>query len=279
MVYHEFRSSFLMIGLLVAAVTSFAGGQDALDKAEKLFNKRGESLGAIEDAKEAYWRILQNKREEHAVKTVALDRFARLSVFQGEIAKEKFAVREPGKIFKKCIEATDTIKEKVKKGYAQSAEYVYWRTLCMGLWAANASNFEIIRNAKMMTKFDSLLKDGLEKYSTFDEHGFERMLAGVFLRSKGVSGFNFYNPERALSTINGALRNGTNNYMGYVMQAEALIALHRNIEAIQVLTKAKENLEARLILSSDDRNALPPVLMAENIMFLEHIKRQLDQLK
>lgn len=262
----------VLVALLVSfSNASFAGGKDLMRKADALFETRGESQSAIHEAKSLYLKVIKDKHEASDMRRVALDRYSRLAVFEGEVAKENFRVKDAAKIFKDCIDVTDNLSS--KKIQDAPVEFVYWRSMCIGLWAANASKTEVVMNMGRIKEMDTLIEHGQKQHRSFDGYGFNRMLAGKYVRSKALTVLNLYQPALSLDYIEEAIAHGCDNYMNYILKAEALEALGRPALAVQALEFGIAELKSKI-----ENNRVPSDLIAENIVFLSKMYRHLEKL-
>lgn len=255
-------SSLWLTLVIVFSGNILAGGAEELKKAEALFERRGEGVAAIHGAKDIYLKLIKDKRQSNQIRKIALDRYGRLAIFEGEIAKDDLKVSTVTKIFNDCLDATDYLSP--KKIGEISPEHTYWRAMCIGLWANNASNTEIGFHIGRAKEIEKLVKLGRKEFRTFDGYGFNRILAGIYLRSntRAFAALKLYQPEKALALIDEALVNGTNNYMDYVLKGEALIALGKYQEAREALQKGIDELKDKL-----DKGSIVKLVEVENHSF------------
>lgn len=263
--------SILLAIVASFSTISFSSGMETMKKANALFDRRGEDLDAVHRAKSLYYKIIKDKRESNKLRRCALDRYARLVVFEGEVAQERFDVKDPAKLFRECIEVTEYLNP--KNMGEMTPEYTYWRAMCIGLWAASASKVEITTHLGRLSELKSLNTYGMEHFREFDGFGFNRILAGMHLRSKALAVLNLYNPDESLKLINESLEEGCDSYMTYILKAEALDALSQRATAIETLEKAIVELKGKM-----SRDAIPWHLTAENQIFLMKMYELLEGL-
>lgn len=263
--------SVLTCSLILASTVS---AHEKLDEAYGHYQMRDEKHKSIKDAKEIYFEVLKDNHETLEHRRTALDKYARLTVFEGEVGRSLFDVsnKDAARAFDKCIEATDYLNPKKIK--TEIPEYIYWRAMCIGLWAANVNPGKLIFKASRVKELSALLAIGLEKYDDFDGFGFKRIQAGMLIRSKFLSAFDLYHPDQAIDIINKSLKNGTDIFMTYILKAEAQGALGQDREAQQTLEDAEKLLVKRLA-----ERSIPTDLVAENKMFLQQIRNQRQKLQ
>ncbi len=265
----------LLLALVIVLSSSVFANDANLKEANSLFAKRGESHKNVKEAKKLYLNIVKEKKEKMDTRKLALDRFARLAVFEGHIAKEKFGVTDSDsvKIFEECIEATSQLKPKGKED--PSPEYAYWRAMCIGLWGANESN--PVMFGYHLTRLDemySLIKQNAESQTEFDGYGWNRFRAGMYIRSKFLRLVNLYDPKASLILIDTVLANKCDNYMSYILKAEAQIELGRNDEAKETLNEGIAGLKKR---TAED--SVEMLYAAENVFFLVHMEEMLAKMQ
>ncbi len=261
----------LLLMMSIANVAS-ASSVEKLS-ADARFDRRGESVEDIHKAKETYLKIIKSKKESLELRREALDRYGRLTVFEGEVAKERFQPKKLSDMFKTCIEVTDLLSPKKIDG-DMVPEHAYWRAMCIGLWAANASMGDIVLHMGRISEMQTLINIGMRRFPTFDGYGFNRMLAGIYVRSgEGFASRQYFKPAEALELITVATLHGTDNYMDYILQAEALVALKRKEEAKTCLIEAIAELKSRF-----EARDIPAMLLAENQIFLKKMCELLAEL-
>lgn len=273
MTYSQFRY-VLTLGIVFACSSaSFAHGE--LDKAYKLFQKRADGVDNITSAKKIYERLIKDSHEKLEVRKEAMDKYARLAVFQGEVGRKIYNIKgkAASSIFSDCIKVSDYLSP--SKIGSDTPEYTYWRALCIGLWADNNSNpLKLVSKMGRINELKNLVELGQKQYKKFDGYGFNRMEAGMYVRSKGLTVLNLYHPERSLSLIDESIAQGTDVYMSYVLKAEALIALNRSNDAKATLKSAIEDLTRRLKQSD-----IPVDWVAENKIFLQKMEKMYRNIK
>jgi hypothetical protein len=260
--------------MAVVVISSSAvaiAGNEYLQEADPLFAARGESHSNVERAKKLYLKVVKDKSEYKSTRKLALDRYARLAVFEGEVNREAFGVKDSAKVFKKCIDVTEHLNP--KSIGERSAEYTYWRAMCIGLWAAHASKPDIGFHFTRIAELKSLIEFGTEHYGTFDGFGFDRMLAGIYVRGRSVPLVNIFQPEEAIELIDAAIINGCDNYMNYILKGEALIALNRIELARKTLAKGINELTEKLA-----KGPMPVLSGAENAVFLTKMQNLLNSI-
>lgn len=250
-----------------------ADGNADLAKAYQFYQKRGDGIENITAAKKIYMDLLKDSHQSREIRKEALDRFARLSVFQGEIAAHvyKTTAKDASKIFEGCIDATNYLNPKTLG--EETAQYVYWRALCIGLWAANTSKTKVLLKPGRIREMTNLIEMGQKKYPQYDGYGFNRIQAGMYIRSKFLTAFNLYHPDKAVQLLDQSLAN-TDIYMSYILKSEALVAMNQIEEAIRSLQFGINELEARL-----NRSDIPDDLLIENEIFLVKMRYALMELK
>lgn len=259
---------FIFIGI-VLSTPSIARNRNNLATAEKYFNQRGEGIEKIHEGKKIYLNLIKNSYQDLATRRIALDRYTRLTVLEAELGKQQFKIKNAAKIFNTCLETTDYLSpENIGEILP---EYVYWRAICLGLWGANASITKLVWHMGRINELKELVKFGSEHFRTFDSYGFNRILAGMYIRTKALTILNLYHPEKSLELIEEALTNGSDLYFDYLLKAEALEALGRTYEAIELLERSIEELKQRL-----DNNTLPPLVKEENQYFLVMMMQTLE---
>jgi hypothetical protein len=266
MTHLKFCPLFLLWIFGVFASTVFANSD--LDRAYLLFQKRDKDIENIESAKRIYEKVIKDSHAPIQERTQALDKYGRLAAFQGEVGREIYAVqsKDASSIFNDCIKMSDHLSP--NKIGVSTPEYTYWRALCIGLWAANTNSIKVMAKFHRVTDLKSLIKLGQQNFRDFDNFGFNRMEAGIHVRSKGFDPLKLYDPAMALNLIDKNLAMGTDSYFNYILKAEALIALGRTHEAKTCLQFGVDELMHRFAKSNIPVDSIP-----ENKVFLERMKR------
>lgn len=251
------------IALLFALASSLcASNVEDLKQADTLFEVRSRGLDEIHQAKSLYLKIVKDKKAPNEMRTYALDRYGRLAVYEGEVAKVSLGVNDAAEIFRKCLDATDYLRP--KKSSDMTAEYAYWRSMCIGLWAANANKFDITMHVKRVTsELPQLLEIGMQRFRRYDDYGFNRIKAGMYIRSKLLVAFNLYHPEWSLDLLTESIKDGCDNYMTYILLAETFDALGDRARARETLESAIDELKQKMVSGT-----IPSILKAENDVFL-----------
>lgn len=262
----KIRFIFLTFALSLPIIAS---PNVTLEQAEVVFNQRGQGIKAIKDGKKMFLSLLEDKHQPLTTRQKAFDRYARLSVLQAELGKEKNHIKNPVKIFTGCLDASENLNPKTVNKMTQ--EYVYWRSICIGLWASHASVAQIVMHLGRVTEFKSLIKYGLEHFETFDSYGFHRLYAGMYLRSKALTMLNLYHPEKALGLIDVPISKGTTIYLDYLLKAEAMSALGHHQEAISLLAASIIELKQQIV----DKK-LPSDITVESEYFLVMMEQALS---
>ncbi|OPZ24472.1 MAG: hypothetical protein BWZ03_00166 [bacterium ADurb.BinA186] len=122
-----------------------------------------------------------------------------------------------------------------------------------------------------ITELKELVKIGSENFRTFDSYGFNRILAGMYIRTKALTMLNLYHPEKSLELIEEALEHGSDLYLDYLLKAESLEALGRSEEAIELLQSSIEELKDRIA-----NDTLPSLVKEENQYFLVMMTQTLE---
>lgn len=245
----------------------------SLRDAEILFLKRADSVENVHAAKKMYANIITGHHSTEE-RLIAMEMYGRLAVYEGEIAREVLdtSSKKVVQIFDECVDMTDHISpEKIGK---DSAEYTYWRAACIGLWAASVGKLKLLSKTgrSRMSDLQPLIRLGQTKFKAYDGYGFNRIEAGMHIRSKFLVICNLYDPKLSLQLVEEALAVGNDNYMTYILKAETLIALGHLSESRAVLEEGIASLESRLV---DKRNPIPEYLLAENQIFLKRMREQL----
>lgn len=240
-----------------------------LDHARPLFDARGKSVDSIHAAKRIYSKIIANSSKPMEVRREALDKFARLAVFEGEVGRSIFntSKKDAVKIFESCLDATEYLAPSSKKNISQSAEYTYWRAMCIGLWAANASKTKVVMRGGRVVEMRNLIAYGQQNFKSFDGYGFDRIEAGMYMRSKDLSMFGLYRPEKAISLLNEAIDGSNENFMSHILKAEALTILGNYTQALGVLQTAMPILQHKL-----KNGEIPSEIVAESYVFVRAMK-------
>ncbi len=264
-----FISSFL---LALCALTSFnLAHATPYEEAVLLFNNRAQSRETIQSAKDLFLAIITNKNEEQSRRLTSLDYYARLSLYEGEIAKKAWNVKNATAIFEDCISVTEHLSP--KEITTLTPQYTYWRSVCIGLWGANASIPTVYRKRKRIREMNELIAVGLKQFPEYDGYGFDRIQAGMYIRSKYLSLLNLYHPDKALAHVEKSLSHGSNVYIDYLIKADALIALGRKAEAKGALSGGIIELEAKL-----QAGTLSHLVNEENRFFLYQMKKMLQKM-
>lgn len=240
--------------------------------AENLFVNRAHGRDTIHRAKEMYVGIIKDTNEILSLRKAALDRYARLALYEGEIAKKSLGVKNSAEIFNECIDVTHYLSP--SEIHETSAEYTYWRAVCIGLWGSSAKARQVAFHIGRVKELKDLVAIGMDQFRSYDGFGFDRILAGMFVRSKSLSMLNLYHPEKALSHVDESIQRGTDNYIDYLIKADALIALKRKAEAKTVLSAGILELQQKL-----ERGSVPYHLSEENHFFMYQMKKMLEKLE
>jgi hypothetical protein len=262
--------SFQLIGAvsMIFSLNMVAGGQKSFNQAQELFDSRWQGVETIHKAKNQFYELIKNKKESQEIRAAALDRYGRLALLEGEIAKDQFKVDRStaADIFSACLDTAEYLEPKKMK--KTLPEYAYWRAMCLGLWFANSSKAKIAFHLHRVKELTDLVALGMTEFPSFDGWGFHRMLAGIYLRCDTDS--PFYKPEEAFTNREITLANSSNNYMGYILRAEALQALKHPKEAQLTLTNAIGELKGKLM-----RQEIDPLMVVENRLFLTKMNEML----
>lgn len=264
---------FIYLSFFFAA-TSFADVATDLSKAYELFKKRDLGIANIEDSKKIYLSVLKDQKNTMAVKREALDKFGRLSMFEGEVAQSLYRLSQSEAvfIFEQCMDASEELAPRITG--AVFPEYLYWRSWCMIMWAKNAPKMKLMmKGAGMVSEFNDLIELGQQKFPEFDGYGFNRILAGVYSYSLVLKMFGLYQPEQSLKLINQLLSRSTNYYSDYIIKAKALILLNRTEEAKKALREGIDELEIKFAFEK-----IPELVIPDNIMFLRAMRELLAAL-
>lgn len=244
-----------------------------LSRAEELFNKRAIGIEYINRAQNIYQKIIKDKRYLVKDRALALDRYARLSVYKGDLSREMYGVssKEATSLFNKCIDLSSHLSP--RKTGEERAEYYYWRSVCLGMWASSVGMVKLLFNMGRVKEMMSLIKDGQQKFSTYENHGFNRMKAAILIRDESMSKFNLYSPKEALRLIEPCLAGGTDIYMDYIVKAKAQMALDDKRGAKKTVKAGVKELN---YLSYS--NSISEVHMPENIVFKQEMLNMLSVL-
>lgn len=266
-------TTHFLVWFSILLTANGAFSHELLDKAYTEFTQRDQGRAHIKIAKKAYWNVLSNQHEELTDRLEALDKYARLTVYQNEISKKSLGIdnKKAAKAFEKCIKATDYFSP--RKIGKPTAAFTYWRSMCIGLWAANVSSARVIMSAGRIREMSDLVSVGMADYEDFDDYGFGRIQAGMYIRSKMLAMFGLYNPAKAIEIIDRSLAQ-TTIFMSYVLKAEALMELNRKAEALSLLKEAEQTLVLKL-----RNDELPKDLVAENKIFLQTIREEIQRHK
>lgn len=263
----------LSIGsFFIAVTTAFSAlAMSDLQKANELFQKRSHQEH-IHAAKAIYQSIIKDKQAALADRKEALVRYARLSIFEGAVARDLFNMddKKASVIFKTCIEMTDYLSPKKIK--QDTAEYTYWRATCIGLRLANINPVKAAFHLGDVKEIQELIKIGQQKFPQYDGYGFDRMEAGLLYKSESLSILKLYNPQKALELINKVINNGTDIYMTYVLKAEILHRLKMTQQAIETLDVGIAELNARFT-----NNSIPQDVIYENMIFMNNMNTLRNQ--
>jgi hypothetical protein len=273
MVHKIFPSFYLSFLLFLVSSLVLANGDKRIIKAWELFQKRAENKEAIIAAKGIYFELIKDKGVSLNIRREALEKFARLSIYEGEVGREKsLSNKGAAHIFETCIKATDYLSP--KKISQKVPEYTYWRAMCLGLWGANSSMGKVLFKVHRISELRNLIKEGQKRFKDYDNHGFNLIEAGFHCRSKFLTAFDLFHPEKSIELIDESLLYPIDNYMSYILKAEVLMMMHKIDEAKFTLRVGIEELSSRL-----KKNSIPSYVLEENKIFLKKMKDQLAKLK
>ncbi|HXW52901.1 MAG TPA: hypothetical protein VEL47_02220 [Myxococcota bacterium] len=245
--------------------------QTDMEKANALFAERESNVKSISAAKEIYVKIIKSNKMSLATRGEALDKYARLAVYEGELARKKFGTskKKSKAIFEQCMNATEHLS--ADKIGVVVAEYAYWRAVCIGLWAAHTNGAEILIHMKRIDEMVALMEQGVQDFKAFDNYGFNRIQAGFYSRSKALKLRGYYHPEKSWELVNEAIYHNPYVYINYLLKAEIEVALKNKYQAIQTLEQAINDLEGQL-------KNMPADLLPENKIYLERMEKMLSDL-
>jgi hypothetical protein len=263
----------LMVGLFLH--TAGFSTPEQLAQANKLFQMREQGVNFIVAAKSLYLEIISSSSDELAHRLEALDKFARLSIYQGELKKSTFKISDDQAvdIFNECIEATNFLRPEAID--AETPQYYYLRASCIGLWAANLGKAQFIhkKNRKRLDELQELVEVGLDKFRSHDGFGFNRIKVGILVRSKILKAAGLYNPSLALELIDEAIKNSPQVYINYLLKADVLLELKEVKEARVTLIKILAILDKAI-----NDNTIPQEIAPEGRVFLTRVKDLLGKI-
>jgi len=233
-----------IVGVILLSCSSLIALNQDLDRADNYFNDR-KNLNSLKQAKKLYENIIiKSKNKEEKIH--AFDRFARLSFLEGQAAPYIWGApaKNIAKIFERCIDLSSKVSE-ASLGY-EVPEYVYWRAICIGLWANSASVFSITYKSSLIFEMINLIKTGIQKYPEFDEGGFYLLQAGLKIRSSFLKIIKIYDPQEAIVLLDHVQKLDYGNLTSYLLKAEAQTALSRKAEARNTLQEGITKLEAKI---------------------------------
>lgn len=263
----------LILGLFLH--TAGFSSPEKLAQANKLFAMREQGVNLISTAKSLYLEVISSGSDALADRQEAMDKFARLSIYQGEIKKSAFRISDDQalEIFKECIEATNFLSPDAIN--VETPQYYYWRASCIGLWASNLGKAQFIhkKNRKRLDELQDLVETGLTKFRPFDGYGFNRIKVGILVRSKILKAAGLYNPILALELIEEAIKNSPQVYVNYLLKAEVLLELKEAQEARVTLIRVLAVLDKAI-----HDNTVPLEIEPEAKVFLTRIKDTLNKI-
>jgi|GEM_PF-1811548 len=257
---------------ILLAICVQADGE--MDKADRLFEARFDDVKNVAAAKELYAKIIESKSQQSLLRNEALDKYGRLALLEGELLRAQLGIDKTRakNIFEDCIQKTSYLSP--ENSGSSTPQYTFWRAVCLGLWAQN-SGVLAITNWSRIKEMRALVTTGLDKFKTFDNYGFNRLQAGLFLHGKGVlvPGFPF-KPQSAWQLIMEAITYGsTEVYSNYLLKAEIEVALKQKAQAKRTLEQAIDRLEQKMQADNLARDA-----QAEAKIYLEKMKSMLKTL-
>lgn len=256
---------------LLAIVFSLSAAASDLKTAQSYFDKREESRDHIHEAQRIYLKIIKDKKEKLENRNLALSMYARLAIFEGEVATEFHGVtnKESEKIFDACIDATEYL-DPDKVG-VQTAEYTYYRLVCIGLWGNHIKKAKlVVAGLKRMMEIKKLVAYGQAHFKEYDNYGFDRIEAGIYVHDESLAKFGLWDPPRSLRLVDEAIKNGQEIHVSCLLKAQVLLVMDRKDEAIESIKIGITSLQTRMKNPSEQS--------IESRLFLQTLNAELTRL-
>ena len=263
---------FLVIAHLCLSLPTSAKGAD-LDHAYQLFLKRDTDLPSLKRAKKIYLKHIKDQKANLISRADALGRYAQLSIFHGEINRKPFGIdrRKSAKIFQSCIDASEYLSPSNIK--EQTPQYYYWRSMCIGLWLSHSQSINLFKKGHRFKELKGLVATGKEFFPRFDGYGFNRVEAGIYLRSEKFKAFGIFNPKKALALLEEHKDHEITNYMHYLLMAEAFKHMNKMVLAKMTLRKGINEL-----MDKFENKQIPEDLIADNEYAMRKMRLLLEEL-
>jgi len=273
----RYRGMASCLFILLAANSLFAYN---FRMADYYYSKRGgdtKGKKSIEKAFRLYEKAMDKADLSNSEKIHAMEKIGRLSYLKGELLTDESVSghQKRKKIFQNCLRYTRKVSpNKIGK----SAAYYYYKALCTAMWGKSRKEDGFLAKLEVKAKIPgifSAVDKGSDLNSDYEGGGFDRVAAGLYIRSANIPFFGIYDKAKASDAIDRALqaRDAGDFYNGYQLKAEVLVAYGEETQAKDLLSEKISELKKRLDRREKLKGGRP-----ENKLYMEIMKRYRDKL-